>query len=265
MNQGIFTYSLLRYIHSQVLGEVINVGILFIFPDQQRVIFKSPARLHRLKELYKCFSEHHVRQYLRSFEHKARQINKQWDLFAEHLIKHTPDKFTSVQFIASDDTALQFDEARKGVLYTVDIEQIADALYQSFFSQFQSNLPVKPRHDEEYLLKQYKHLLHKKNQEIEQYLKPGITIETESTSLKADLVWQNGTTNLVKSVGLDLVDAENINRKSLEYFARLNFLSELAAKQHTGLICLYLNHKIEHYSKHIIKLSTFYTVAWLLK
>jgi len=87
------------------------------------------------------------------------------------------------------------------------------------------------RHDEDYLLRKYKRILTRCNARVERLLQPGITIQSEAVSLKSDLVWQNGTTHLVKSISFDLIDAENISRKSLEYFGRLNFLTELAQQE----------------------------------
>ena len=231
MNHGIFRYSLLRYIHSQVLGEVVNVGMLFIFPEQPRVIFKHPVGLHRLKGLYQSFPERLVKAYLRSFAQKSNAISQHWNLFAESSWQTSPDEWIASEFLPRDDSALQFDEVKTSVLYSNDTERVADDFYQSYFADYQAAVPVKVKHDEEYLLNRYKRLLRTKNWEIEKYLKPGITVESDATYLKADLVWQNGTTNLVKSVGLDLADADNINRKSLEYFGRLNLLGKLAEER----------------------------------
>lgn len=205
--------------------------MLFIFPDQQQVIFKSPARLQRLKGLYQTFPERLVKGYLKSFAQKSEVISQQWSQFSDALLKHSTDSFIAAEFLPQDDSALQFEETRTGVLYSENIEQIAQDFYESYFSHYEIAPKPIARHDEEYLLKKYKNLLHTKNRDIEKYVKPGITIASSSVSLKSDLVWQNGTTNLVKSLGFDLMDAENINRKSLEYFGRLNFLSELAEKE----------------------------------
>ena len=41
MNTNIFTYSLLRYVHSASSGEALNGGLLFIFPEQKQVIFHA--------------------------------------------------------------------------------------------------------------------------------------------------------------------------------------------------------------------------------
>ena len=116
MNHGFFTYSLLRYIHSQVLGEVVNVGMLFIFPEQRQVIFLHPARLKRLTSLYQAFPEHLVKASLRSFAKKSRAINRHWDLFADALLRQSADAFIAAEFLPSDDSALQF-HAAGGALF----------------------------------------------------------------------------------------------------------------------------------------------------
>ena len=232
MNHGVFYYSLLRYAHSQVLGEVINVGVLFIFPTQATVLFRYPARLQRLKHLYPGFSERPVKTYLQAFERKSRRVTEQWRARGDGLLQPTPDAFIEAEFLVSDDSALQFDPVRTGVLYSADVAQVAQDFYQSYFAPYVDAPVARSRHDEEYLLKQYWGLLRTRHGEIEKYLQPGITVASEATSLKTDLVWQNGTTNLVKSVGFDLTDADNINRKSVEFFGRLNLLSQVAEENH---------------------------------
>lgn len=232
MNHGFFTYSLLRYIHSQVWGEVVNVGMLFLFPAQRRVIFLHPTRLKRLTSLYQAFPEQLVKAYLRNFAKKSQAINRDWDLFAEALLRQSADAFIAAEFLPSDDSALQFDEPRTAVLYSDQVTQVAADFYHTYFAEYETASSPATRHNEDYLLRQYKRLLTHSQANIEEYLQPGITVQSDSVSLKSDLVWQNGTTNLVKSIGFDLLDAENINRKSLEYFGRLNFLTKVARQNH---------------------------------
>ena len=73
-----FTYTILRYIHSQVLGEVFNVGILFSFLSQGKLVFKYPESLTRLKGLYRRFSESQIKAYQQGFARKAAELNAEW-------------------------------------------------------------------------------------------------------------------------------------------------------------------------------------------
>jgi hypothetical protein len=173
-----------------------------------------------------------VKASLRSFAKKSQAINRHWDLFADALLRQSADAFIAAEFLPSDDSALQFDQTRTAVLYSDEITQVAADFYHTYFAEYETASSPATRHDEEYLLRQYKRLLSHSKANIEEYLQPGMTIQSDSVSLKSDLVWQNGTTNLVKSIGFDLLDADNINRKSLEYFGRLNFLTELAQQEH---------------------------------
>ena len=126
----------------------------------------------------------------------------------------------------------RFSFTQPAVLYSDEINQVAADFYHTYFAEYDTTPSPAARHNEDYLLRQYKRLLTRSQANIEEYLQPGITVQSDSVALKSDLVWQNGTTNLVKSIGFDLLDAENINRKSLEYFGRLNFLTKLALQEH---------------------------------
>ncbi|RZK33675.1 MAG: DUF3037 domain-containing protein, partial [Hymenobacter sp.] len=59
-------FNLLKYVHSPFLGEEVNVGMLFYFPEQRRLEFRFPESLRRLRLLYRNFPERQIRTYLQS-------------------------------------------------------------------------------------------------------------------------------------------------------------------------------------------------------
>ena len=57
MKNETFTYSLLQYHHSQLLGEVINIDLIVYFPDSSRLEFVYPEKLLRLRYAYPSVPE----------------------------------------------------------------------------------------------------------------------------------------------------------------------------------------------------------------
>ena len=53
--KNVFAYSILQYRHSLALGEALNVGIVFAFPEFKKYTFKY-AHSHRLRLIYPGFT-----------------------------------------------------------------------------------------------------------------------------------------------------------------------------------------------------------------
>lgn len=230
MTTGTYTYSLLQYVHSQVLGEVVNIGLLCIFPDQQQVIFRSAENLSRPKGLYPNFPESLIRVYLKGFEQKSREINRQWPLFSDALASKSPATFIQEEFLYKDDSALQFSEPKTGVTYSADCNVIATHLYDQYLGKYQQKTVAPVRHNEDYILRSYKRLLQGQDSEIVKFLKTDYVI-SEKVNLKFDLAWQNGSLHLVKPLSFDLATPQEIQAKSVVYLGYLTVLEEVAQKK----------------------------------
>ncbi len=227
-----FAYTILRYVHSQVLGEVFNVGILFSFPNQQELVFKYPESLARLKGMYRRFSESQIKAYQRGFARKAAELNAEWrnsspSAFAKNILEITPQ-----DFLVEDATALQFSETKQGFLSGDQVEHIVNQYFQLYFGEYSEWKETRRKHDEAYLNKKLLHALRNANHQVcpPRFVRD-VVIASVQTSLKFDFQWQNGTTNLIKSVGFDLSDESSINDKSILLHGKLNFLGEKAEKE----------------------------------
>lgn len=221
-----FQYSLLKYVHSQTLGEELNIGILFYFPEQNKVVFKYPSRLNRFKTLYNTFSESHFKKFLHSFEFKARELS-------EEILTIKPDSlqsFLSKNFIVKDASSLIFSPAKKALSFSLDIENVVEEYFKIYFSAFINEHPLEIKHNENYVIHTYKDLLLKSDKSIDKYLKKHYVLKSSNTIFKADLAWQNHTLNVVKAVGFDLKEGADIADKALLYNAKVNYLSEEAIK-----------------------------------
>lgn len=76
----LFTYSLLQYSPNAGLGEVLNIGGLFLFADLNRAELRFPAHLQRLRVAFPGASEKLVRGFLRSIAQRATELSRQPEL-----------------------------------------------------------------------------------------------------------------------------------------------------------------------------------------
>lgn len=131
---SIFKYSLLQYTHSQVLGEVFNVGILLFFSTKHKAVFKySLERMSRLKYIYPDFDIKQINLYLKGFEAHAKKISRDvYHDFNKDIVEDT-QAYIRQHFLQEDATTLQFSKVHSSVLYSEDIDKVVDNLLNDYF------------------------------------------------------------------------------------------------------------------------------------
>ncbi len=227
MNTNIFTYSLLRYVHSASSGEALNVGILFIFPEQKQVIFHAPQKLSRLSHTYQNFSEWLVKAHLKGIKQKVQQVSSDWNLFSDEILKDQRT-FIAREFLLEDATALQFSDLRVGVLDTDDFNGLAKSYYELYFGDYEEQEQKEHQRNEKYISqKLYKNII-AKSKDVEQYLQKDIIVESPELTLKFEYAWQNLQKHLVKPLAFDLETEEGIQEKSARNFGYLTLLNQTA-------------------------------------
>ena len=230
MNTNIFTYSLLRYVHSASSGEALNVGILFIFPEQKQVIFHAPNKLSRLSHTYQNFSEWLVKAHLKGIKQKAQKVSNDWNLFSDEILKDQR-AFIAREFLLEDATALQFSDLRVGVLDTDDYEGLAKSYYELYFGDYEEQEQKEHQRNEKYISqKLYKNII-AKSKDVEQYLQKDIIVESPELTLKFEYGWQNLKKHLVKPLAFDLETEDGIQEKSARNFGYLTLLNQTAKEK----------------------------------
>ena len=236
MTKGIFTYALLQYHHSQILGEVLNIGLIAYFPHEQRLEFIYPEKLIRLKYAYPNVPEKTIKSYFRYFKERIDNLNLNPDLFLEKDLEIGLQKFLEKEFLAPDASALQFGNFRTSVLYTPDIVKITDQLYNLYFSVFQVQGSNHKRVDESVLLRRYKKylgdFLNEGTLSTAKNVFLDYAIEPQSNApVKFDIAWKSDTNlHLVKPVSFDLLRPESIQRKAWQYFGQFEDLEDFATR-----------------------------------
>lgn len=224
-----FYYSLLKYTYSQVLGEVFNVGICFIFPEQSLVVFKYPSSFDRLRHLYHDFSTKTLKNYCKEFEKTAKSISNNQTLQNIQLINN-PSELIRQEFLPYDASALRFSEVKTVIRYQNDIEKIIADYTENYLSHYLHKISPK-RRDDDYLLSNFRKKLSQKQKGIENYLLGEQEISNDFTSHKFKCAWQNGSLNLVQAISFDLLESDSINQKSSLHYGKIHFLQSEAAKQ----------------------------------
>ena len=112
MENNSFKYCILQYMHSQILCEVVNIGIFFQFPNGD-MFFKHPKGFERVKGLYEDFDEEQLKRNLEALESKIngiinRSVNRK-DFKIADIIK----KDATVLQLSDVHTALIYDEPTK--------------------------------------------------------------------------------------------------------------------------------------------------------
>ncbi|MXV14339.1 DUF3037 domain-containing protein [Hufsiella ginkgonis] len=238
MKKGTYTYGLLQYRHSQVLGEVLNIGLLVYFPDLKVLRFIFPDKILRLRFAYPNVPEKTIKAYFKYFETRVSKLNAQPEVFADDALSESLERFIDKEFLPSDSSALQFGNYRKGLLYTPDIEVICDQLYNLYFSVFQLHETTARRIDESVLLGNYKKLLkqfsndelgvlgNKNSFHLDYEIAP-----PEKSKLRFDIAWNSSSNlHLVKPISFDLQKSESIDRKAYQYYGRFIDLQDYAGK-----------------------------------
>ena len=234
MIKGTFQYALLQYHHSQLLGEVLNVGLVAYFPEHKRLEFIFPEKLIRLRYTYPEVPEKTIKSYFRYFQDRVVTLNKSPNLFYDQDLEHGLQQFLEKEFLAPDASSLQFGNYRNSVLYTQNIQQICDQLYNLYFSVFKIQDSTIKKIDESILLRKYKNQLSKftKNSSLNEVdnLYFNYSIKPDSgASVKFDIAWkEDKNTHLVKPVSFDLQRPESIQRKAWQYLGQFEDLHDLA-------------------------------------
>jgi hypothetical protein len=123
-----FQYSLLRYVHSQIIDERVNIGIILYFPSFHKLIFRHPKGIAKFKSIYRSFPEKAIKTYLKSFEESANRID-------QSFVEENLDNILSEFFLIKESATLQFSETREVLQYSDDWETISEQYFRLYFPE----------------------------------------------------------------------------------------------------------------------------------
>ncbi len=124
-----FQHSILKYIHSPYLGEGLNLGILFYFPEAEKFVFRAPEKLSRIKAAYTDFNEELIKKYVSYFYKTA--ANFKIGLFDKDL-----NDIANAYFLPKDNSVLPFLPFEIGLMEKSSIEDIVSDYYKLYFNPY---------------------------------------------------------------------------------------------------------------------------------
>ncbi len=209
----IFKYSLLKYRPSSVLDEQVNIGILFIFLEDNKVLFSFPKSLARLSALYPDIDLQDTKRYLSAIQSKAHKLSDK-DL----ILKTTAENFIEKEFFLADANSFFFSDFKVGVYETEGIEKIINHFTNQYFSYY-NDPSIFDRKDDDYLVRKFTEGI-KATGKLPMFQK-NVALSNGRVTANFDIRWQNGTTNYAKALSFDLVKSDSIQRKAVQWFGEM--------------------------------------------
>ncbi|MDI9320431.1 MAG: DUF3037 domain-containing protein [Phycisphaerales bacterium] len=257
-----YIYSLLQYRHSQILGEVLNIGLLIYVPNVKQFRFIYPKKLARISTVYPEVQEKTIRHYLRSFAISIGDLNRDPDIFSHNTAEISFIQFIAENILPPDSSALQFSETKKGILSFEDLSKsddlasISKKLYNLYFAAYDSLSIDSTKIDEHQIISSYKTYLRENGLEIENTsarINYDFEINTNyGEKFKFDVAWQNGTLNLVKPISFDLSRPIDVQNKSLRFFGQFTHLQDYAKSKGINFDLLVAKPKNYELQKHYL-------------
>lgn len=217
-------YSILQYKHSPVLGEAINVGVLYYFPNEERKLYFHITDASRLKPIYTDFDSKYFNSVLKLIQHNvAKYVG---DLYAEKQLNDNLKDFIHFYLLKNDDTALQFSDLNSVINIYSNPEQAIEE-----YSKLLLPLSIKKeapivKYNESFIIKRFKTRLFLRNKVLAEKVTRNYVVKTDELNFKFDFAWQNGSLNLVHPLSFDLQDSQSIQRKTAEYCSYLGWLNK---------------------------------------
>lgn len=217
-------YSILQYKHSPVLGEAINVGVLFYFPDEEKKLHFHLTDATRIKPIYKDFDSKYFNCILNIIKKNIEKYSG--DIYAEKLLNDNLKYFIHSYLLKNDDTALQFSDLHSVLNIYSNIEKTIEEYTKLLLPLTLKKEVLTIKYNETFIIRKFKTRLFDHNEELADKVTKNYVVKTDELNFKFDIAWQNGSLNLVHPLSFDLQDTQSIQRKTAEYCSYLSWLNK---------------------------------------
>lgn len=220
-----FTYSILKYRHSQLSGESLNVGVIFAFEKQDKYYF-VPGNANRVKSAYPEFDPGFFNLITKHI-HNTVATRVSAGLFPEN---YTLKEYIAIALLPEDSSAFQFSEVFTAVnVFGTENEAIREL--SRVLLPDSPPLKEDHRHDEAFILKKYTEQISRRNINVHLRMRKDYPVHIKGVKLNFEYSWKNGTTHLVKPLSFDLKVGGDIINKSVTYFGYFDLLADYARRQ----------------------------------
>ena len=219
-----FTYSVLQYKHSLVLGEVLNVGILFYFPDESRFEFVKGDG-YRAKAIYPDFDNSLFNGYIRNITDK---VKHHVDLFNLQSNKTDLTKYIHQHILAEDAAGLVFSNPVqvKNVIGAIEkvIKQYSGLLLPGIITEKPSVI----KHNESFILRTFQGYFQDKYKQVEKKLQKNTVLKKKHFDIRFELSYNARINKFIKPLSFDLTEDSAIQTKAAVTYSHLIDLAEYA-------------------------------------
>ena len=218
-----YIYSTLKYQHSALLGESLNIGVLIYFPFEDKIVFKYSKNLGRIKAIYDVISEKTIKHYLSQIESTVKNFSDYKSPFFDIDKDNFFDLFIEKNILPKDGSVLQFAESKQAFLNSRTTEETIAYLSNRFIFEVQKSHSFNNSLKEPQLTKKFYGYLsdldfEKINSTDERFHKDYIVVNETGNEFNFEYAWQNGTLNLVKAISFDLKEARGLADKAYKNF-----------------------------------------------
>lgn len=233
MNNQIL-YSILQYRHSLIAGEVLNVGILFSFPQEGKIKFVA-GNLQRIKSIYPNFDINLPVKINTNINNKIIRLDSETDtLFTKKVIysadtEESLNDYIKKYILLEDSTSLQFSTPFTAVDVFKDTQKTIDEYAKVLLPDFISKKDLN-KHNEHFIIKQFSERLIKRNIVIEHRFSRNRVVAADGVKLNFDFAWKNGSTHLIKPISFDLKEEREIQSKSVQFYGYFDLLEKEAKR-----------------------------------
>ena len=221
-----FSYSVLQYKHSLVLGEALNVGILFYFPEENMLEFVF-ANGHRAKSIYPDFDPVLFNSLIQTLK---RKLTKQGKLLLSADLNEGLKSYIQTFILGENASALQFSVPVLTLSTFPTIQETIRFYSNQLLPGIITEKPAVMRYNEHLIIKEYVGYVFEKHQDLEKKIKRNEEITEKGLSWKFDVAWRYNSFNLVKPVSFDLSDEQSIQTKATTVHGLLSVLGSYGKK-----------------------------------
>jgi hypothetical protein len=215
-----FTYSVLQYKHNLILGESINVGILFHFPKDNIFEFVKGDG-YRAKAIYPDFNNSLFNGYIK---HITEKVKNHIDLFNKQNEKIEFASYIHQYILAEDSAGLIFSEPVQVKDVFNDSRKVVGQYAELLLPGIITEKPIVQRHNETYIISTFRGYLQDKSRSVEKKLQRDRFIKTKHFNIKFDLAYNAQTNKFIKPVSFDLTEENSILSKASVIHCHLNDL-----------------------------------------
>ncbi len=222
MNNNLI-YSILQYKHSLTLGEIINVGVLVYFPEDNHFQF-AHGDATRVKAIYPKFNNALFNSYFKAIQNN---LDSAFNLFSDAPFIDTFFDFIHKNILSEDAAGLVFSQPSQIPNVFKSRDNAVDEISKLFLPGIDIVKPKIEKRNESYIIKEFQQYILGSFKDKSERLTKDPTIKTKHFEHKFSYSWSSlGATNFIKPLSFDLVSEADISAKAAQHVGYLTDLKD---------------------------------------